>query len=73
MTAMIGYTRVSTTRQDRDAHLAALATPGVDADRVFTDKRSGSARTDRPGLAPALDDARAQCQAHYAAVAVVRS
>ena len=59
MTAILGYARVSTTGQDLDAQLAALADAGVDADRIFTDKLSGSARTARPGLAAMLDYARA--------------
>jgi DNA invertase Pin-like site-specific DNA recombinase len=50
MTATLGYARVSTTGQDLDAQLTALIAAGVDADRVFTDKLSGSARTARPGL-----------------------
>ncbi|MBV8234936.1 MAG: recombinase family protein, partial [Acidimicrobiia bacterium] len=45
--------------QDLDAQLAALTAAGVDADRVFTDKLSGSARTARPGLAAMLDYTRA--------------
>ena len=59
MTAILGYARVSTTGQDLDAQLAALTAAGVDADRVFTDKLSGSAKTARPGLAAMLDYARA--------------
>jgi DNA invertase Pin-like site-specific DNA recombinase len=58
MTAILGYARVSTTGQDLDAQLAALTGAGVDADRVFTDKLSGSAKTARPGLAAMLDYAR---------------
>ena len=58
MTVILGYARVSTTGQDLDAQLAALTATGVDADRVFTDKLSGSARTDRPGLAAMLNYAR---------------
>lgn len=59
MSAILGYARISTTGQDLDAQLAALTTAGVDTDRVFTDKLSGSARTERPGLAAMLDYARA--------------
>ena len=58
MTAILGYARVSTTAQELDAQLAVLAAAGVDADRVFTDKLSGSARACRPGLAAMLDYAR---------------
>lgn len=59
MTAILGYARVSTTGQDLNAQLAVLAAAGVDAGRVFTDKLSGSARTERPGLGAMLDYARA--------------
>lgn len=59
MTAILGYARVSTTGQDLDAQLGALSGAGVDITRVFTDKLSGSATTDRPGLAAMLDYARA--------------
>ncbi|OBS02074.1 resolvase [Mycobacterium gordonae] len=59
MTVIIGYVRVSTTGQDLDAQLATLINAGVDADRVFSDKLSGSAMTDRLGLAAMLDYARA--------------
>ena len=59
VTALLGYARVSTTGQDLDAQLAALSAVGVDTDRVFTDKLSGSAKTARPGLAAMLDYARA--------------
>lgn len=59
MTAILGYARVSTTGQDLDAQLAALVAAGVDANRIFTDKLSGSAKTPRPGLVAMLDYARA--------------
>ena len=59
MTAILGYARVSTIAQDLDAQLAVLTAAGVEADRVFTDKLSGSAKTARPGLAAMLDYARA--------------
>jgi Resolvase, N terminal domain len=39
--------------------LTALTAAGVGADRVFTDKLSGSAKTARPGLVAMLDYARA--------------
>jgi DNA invertase Pin-like site-specific DNA recombinase len=45
--------------QDLDAQLAGLSAGGVGADRVFTDKLSGSAKTARPGLAAMLDYAPA--------------
>jgi DNA invertase Pin-like site-specific DNA recombinase len=59
MTAILGYARVSTTAQDLDAQLAALIAAGVQDHRVFTDKLSGSAKTDRPGLTAMLDYTRA--------------
>ena len=59
VTAILGYARVSTTGQDLDAQLTALSAAGVDADRVFADKLSGSAKTARPGLTAMLDYARA--------------
>jgi DNA invertase Pin-like site-specific DNA recombinase len=58
VTAILGYARVSTIGQDLDAQLAALTEAGVRADRVFTDKLSGSARIERPGLASMLAYAR---------------
>jgi DNA invertase Pin-like site-specific DNA recombinase len=58
MTTFLGYARVSTTSQDLDAQLAALSAAGVETDRVFTEKLSGSAKTARPGLTAMLDYAR---------------
>ncbi len=58
MSAILGYARVSTTGQDLDSQLAALAAAGVDTDRGFTDKLSGSVKTERPGLAAMLDYVR---------------
>jgi DNA invertase Pin-like site-specific DNA recombinase len=40
--------------------LAALNAAGVEAERVFTDKLSGAAKTARPGLVAMLDYARAR-------------
>jgi DNA invertase Pin-like site-specific DNA recombinase len=59
MTAVLGYARVSTTGQDLDAQLSTLrAAGGVDPQRIFTDKLSGSAKTARPGLTAMFDYAR---------------
>jgi DNA invertase Pin-like site-specific DNA recombinase len=58
VTAILGYARVSTTGQDLDAQLSALAAAGVDTGRVFTDKLSGSVKTERPGLVAMLGYAR---------------
>jgi DNA invertase Pin-like site-specific DNA recombinase len=55
---LLGYARVSTTGQDLDAQLTALADAGVNTERVFTDKLSGSAKSRRPGLAAMLAYAR---------------
>lgn len=55
----LGYARVSTGHQSLDQQLDALTAAGVDADRVYTDKLSGtSTREQRPGLAALLDYAR---------------
>src|ERR1700681_4540161 len=55
----LGYARVSTAHQSLDQQMDALTAAGVDADRVYTDKLSGtSTRQQRPGLAALLDYAR---------------
>src|SRR6476619_6177201 len=55
----IGYARVSTAHQSLDQQMDALTAAGVDANRVYTDKLSGtSTRQQRPGLAALLDYAR---------------
>lgn len=59
VTKILGYARVSTTGQDLDAQLVTLDAAGVESGRVFTDKLSGSAKMDRPGLLAMLDYARA--------------
>ena len=51
------YARVSTTQQDLDRQLDALAKAGVDPKRIYSDKKSG-ATTDRPGLVDVLDRLR---------------
>ena len=50
MSQLLGYARVSTSKQTLDQQFDALAAAGVDPERIFTDKLSG-ARDDRPGLA----------------------
>src|SRR5215469_16408584 len=55
----LGYARVSTGHQSLDQQVDALTAAGVDANRVYSDKLSGtSTREQRPGLAALLDCAR---------------
>ena len=54
---LLGYVRVSTQRQSIDNQLDALAAAGIDPERIFSDKMSGT-RDDRPGLAELLRFAR---------------
>jgi DNA invertase Pin-like site-specific DNA recombinase len=57
--AQLGYARVSTGHQSLDQQLDALAAAGVNPDRIYRDKLSGtSSREQRPGLAALLDYAR---------------
>jgi DNA invertase Pin-like site-specific DNA recombinase len=57
--AQLGYCRVSTLHQLLDQQVDALTAAGVDPDRVYSDKLSGtSAREQRPGLAALLGYAR---------------
>ncbi|SFV24889.1 recombinase family protein [Micrococcus terreus] len=53
----IGYTRVSTTKQDLDRQVDALRREGIAAGRIYVDKKSG-ANTNRRGLHAVLDQAR---------------
>jgi len=46
---LFGYARVSTSQQSLDIQIKALKEAGVKANRIFTDKASGSS-VDRPGL-----------------------
>jgi DNA invertase Pin-like site-specific DNA recombinase len=56
---LLGYARVSTGHQSLDAQADALTTAGVDPDRIYSDKLTGtSTREQRPGLAAVLDYAR---------------
>ncbi|OBK87637.1 recombinase family protein [Mycolicibacter sinensis] len=57
---LLGYARVSTGHQSLDAQVDALTAAGVDRDRVYDDKLTGtSTKEQRPGLAALLDYARA--------------
>jgi len=57
--AQLGYVRVSTGHQSLDQQLDALTAAGVNSDRSYRDKLSGtSSREQRPGLAALLDYAR---------------
>lgn len=55
---LIGYARVSTVDQNLDLQLDALKAAGCE--RVFEEKRSGKAGTNRPELGKALDFLRAE-------------
>ena len=44
----LGYARVSTTKQDLERQIEALAETGIDRERIYVDKKSG-ATVDRPG------------------------
>lgn len=56
---ILGYMRVSTGHQSLDAQADALTAAGVDPDRVYSDKLTGtSTREQRPGLAALLHYAR---------------
>ena len=55
----LGYARVSSGHQSLDQQLDVLTAAGVDANRVYSDKLSGtSTREQRPGVAALLDYAR---------------
>lgn len=52
---VLGYARVSTGHQSLDQQADALAAAGVDSNRIYTDKLSGTTtREQRPGLAALL-------------------
>lgn len=53
----LGYARVSTAKQDLDRQIDALSREGIDAERIYVDKKSGST-VDRPGLRAVMEYAR---------------
>ena len=53
----LGYARVSTAKQDLERQIDALRQAGIDPQRIYVDKKSGST-VDRPGLQAALAYAR---------------
>jgi DNA invertase Pin-like site-specific DNA recombinase len=56
---LLGYARVSTGHQSLDAQADALTTAGVDPERIYSDRLTGtSTREQRAGLAAVLDYAR---------------
>lgn len=56
---LLGYARVSTGHQSLDQQTDALTEAGVDPERVYTDKLTGTTtKEQRPGLAALLDYAR---------------
>ena len=56
---LLGYARVSTGTQHLEAQRDALTDAGVDPDRIYVDKLSGtSTKEQRPGLTALLDYAR---------------
>lgn len=56
---LIGYARVSTSKQDAQSQREALLAAGVDAKRIYVDEgRTGRTTAGRAGLEKALDAAR---------------
>lgn len=56
---LLGYARVSTGHQSNDAQVDALTAAGVDAERLYVDKLTGTSRKeDRAGLSALLAYAR---------------
>jgi DNA invertase Pin-like site-specific DNA recombinase len=53
----LGYARVSTTKQDLERQIEALAETGIARERIYVDKKSG-ATVERPGLKALLGYAR---------------
>ncbi|WP_158167430.1 recombinase family protein [Mycolicibacterium smegmatis] len=56
---LLGLARVSTEHQSLDQQTDSLVAAGVPAERIYSDKASGSAGTPRPGLEALLTVARA--------------
>lgn len=54
----LGYARVSTGHQSLDQQVDAITAVGVDANRIYSDKLSGSSTRERPGLRALLEYAR---------------
>src|SRR5699024_8644406 len=50
----LGYARVSTAKQDLDRQIDALRREGIDANRIYMDKKSGSTVV-RPGLRAVME------------------
>ncbi|MFE3261013.1 recombinase family protein [Nocardia sp. NPDC059091] len=57
ISVQLGYARVSTTHQDLERQLVALAEHGIEADKIYQDRKTG-ATLDRPGFAELLRYAR---------------
>lgn len=53
----LGYARVSTTKQSLERQLDALASAGIPAERIYSDKKTGTT-VERPGLTQLLGYAR---------------
>ena len=59
MSELLGYARVSTSHQSLDQQRDVLVAAGVDGERIYSDKLTGtSTREERPGLSALLDYAR---------------
>ena len=56
---LVGYARVSTEGQELALQLDALRNHGVANELIFTDKASGAAKRDRPGLDACFRELRA--------------
>ncbi|WP_438851986.1 recombinase family protein [Brevundimonas nasdae] len=56
--ATVGYARVSSTGQSLEVQTEKLIAAGVEADHLFTEKRSGTTAKDRPELEAAMRSIR---------------